>query len=362
MPDNIQHVLLSPNTWVDLYAETGIAVGVVINVENVGNADVNLTVLATQPAKDHDAFNVLKRPPSVNMQNSEGDLGAWAYCPNTTGKLAISSPVKNGFIPTTDVRLQDGFGNPIGSLSGAINVHNADVHNVPVNDFVHRHTDETTLTVATNIGDTQITIADATGFVVGAYVHLGPATTPIEPIHPRITVVAGTIITLDRPLDFTHAIGDLAIVSIVNLVTDSVLATLENPIVYRYLPHAGEVEHITRLLLEIIHTAAGADDRFGSIPALVNGVVLRATVNGQTGTFTNWKDNGDIKLDMFDVNYSDKVGGGNFGTNGRGSFSRIDTVIRLDPAQNDFIEVLIQDDLEALVDFRIKMQGHDEGR
>jgi len=35
-------------------------------------------------------------------------------------------------------------------------------------------------------------------------------------------------------------------------------------------------------------------------------------------------------------------------------------VIRLDPAQGDYLEVLVQDDLTALSGFFIKAQGHIE--
>ncbi len=55
----------------------------------------------------------------------------------------------------------------------------------------------------------------------------------------------------------------------------------------------------------------------------------------------------------------------NYGTAGRWSYKqRTGTVIRLDGAQSDELQVLVQDDLTAetgeLVDFQIKMQGHVE--
>lgn len=252
----------------------------------------------------------------------------------------------------------------VGVLNGALDIHDADVHTIPANDFAHRHGNTTTLTAAANAGDTQINLADATGFTVGVYVHMGTVAESIEPIHPQVTAVAGTLITLDRPLDFSYPNGDEVSVSIVNMVTGSATATLAAPISYKYRPHSGQVEHIERLLLRLVHPSAAADDLFGSIPALINGVVIRASINGQVGTFTNWKDNGDIKLDMYDVAYTDKAGGGDFGTNGRGSFEEIGMVVRLDPATSDYLEVLVQDNLvgPGLIDFKIKFQGHIEAR
>lgn len=253
-------------------------------------------------------------------------------------------------------------GGPYATLDKAVNVHIADVHKIPVNDFAHRHVDTTTLAAPANAGDISITVVDATAFIVGVYTHMGPIDDTKEPIHPQVVPGGvGNVIELDRPLDFAYAAGTAVSVAIVNMVTGSVAATRAAPVVYRYRPHNGNVEHITRILPAMTHTSAAADNLFGAQAALPNGLVIRAHISGQIGTFTNWKDNTDIKLDMFDVDYSDKVGGSFFGTNGRGSFSRIGVVISLDPAQGDYLEFLVQDP-QTNESLRIKVQGHVEGR
>lgn len=363
MADNLSIVPIPQNTWVDLYAGSGIAVGSVLQIENSGADDVYLAVQEIEPTKPHKAYNVIKRPPSVNMQNSDGDLGAWAYCSNTDGQLSISSPAKEGFLPTISSNSHDGYGNPIGSLKGAIDVHIADVHNIPVNDFFHRHTaTQTTLTAATVSGDTQLEVADSTGFVVGDLVHLGATNEYLEPRHPIITDVPDiNTIVLDGPIHNIFAIGTPVIKAVANLA--SLNGTLAAPISYKYFTGISRVEHITRILISMTHDSLGADDLFGGITALLNGIHFRSSISGQFGVFTNWKSNGDIKLDMFDVEYSVKSGPGDFGTNGRGSFSRIGVVVRLDSAQSDFIELLVQDVMvgTGLSDLRIKAQGHVEG-
>ena len=54
----------------------------------------------------------------------------------------------------------------IGSLNGALNVHNAGVHYYPINDSFHQHTaTSTTLAVATAIGATSITVTSSAGIV-----------------------------------------------------------------------------------------------------------------------------------------------------------------------------------------------------
>lgn len=254
-------------------------------------------------------------------------------------------------------------GGPYKTLDGAQNVHIADVHRQPINDFFHRHTaTQTTLRTATVSGDTELDVEDSTGFVIGDLVHLGATNEYVEPRHPVITDVPDiNTIVLDGPIHNIFAIGTPVIKAIANMASAN--GTLAAPISYRYFTGIGRVEHVTRILISMTHTSAGADDLFGGIAALLNGVHFRASVSGQFGTFTNWKSNGDIKLDMFDLDYSVKSGPGDFGTNGRGSFSRIGVVIRLDSAKSDFLEVLIQDTmlLTGLTDLRIKAQGHVEG-
>lgn len=360
MPGNLPHIPIPHNTWVDLYALSGITVGQPLIVENVGVSDLYLAVQATQPPADHTSYNILKRDDDIRLTNILGDPGAWAFC--NAGKGLISVAEREGFQPLLNSALHDGDGNPIGSLSGAIDVHVADVHRIVVNDYLHRHGTGTTLTAAVIAGDTDINVTSAAGFIVGGYVHMGTIPVTTEPVHPQITDIIANNIFLDRPLDNNYANGEDVSVAVVNMSgVGSLIGALAAPIKYRYLPQTGRKEHITRIILSMTHSSAGSDDQFGGIPALLNGVVLRVSINGQIGTFTNWKNNSDITLDMFDVEYSDKAGPGLFGTKGRGSFSRIGVVVALDDATGDYFEILIQDDLQDLTSFRIKAQGHVEG-
>ncbi len=309
---------------------------------------------------------------SISVNESQ-DQNAIPVATNRVGDLHY--PIynmgygSNGVAPTyvspdnpLPIGLHDGNGKPISSLGGAIDVHAADVHTIPVNDYIHRHESPTTLVSAVTAGDTQMQVDDATGFVIGAYVHMGPIGNTKEPIHPQVTAqdIPGGIVTFDHPIDFDYANGADVSVAIVNMVTGSSGATLTSPVVYRYRPHNGFVEHIERLLFSMIHNTAADDSKFGGEAALTNGIAVRAFINGQYGTFTNWKTNSDIKLDMFDVEYTDKSGGGKFGVNGRGSFNRIGVVIKLDPVVGDFLEFLVQDP-QLLISLKIKAQGHVEG-
>lgn len=258
------------------------------------------------------------------------------------------------------VGLYDGFGNPISSFKGALDVHDADVHREVINQQFHQHTaTSTTFAAAAPAGSTSITLTDPTGFAIGHYLHLEDG--GIENPHPKIVNLVGSVVTLDRPLDFSFNIGDTIIRAIVNM---NVLGTLASPQSFKVQPLSGQVMHITGILIEMTHGTAGDNGLFGDLTALTYGVVLRRYdgTTGTTATFTIWRTNSDIVTDVYDVTYSARSGGGgNYGTNARGTFANAGAIVYLDGTAGDYLEILIQDDLTSLNSFRIKAQGHYEG-
>lgn len=284
---------------------------------------------------------------------------------NQEGKTPRIVTESNGL----PVKLLDGNNNPLSSYYDAetdqhvLNVHNADVHNQIFNKYMHQHTATTTTLAAPVAGDGtvyQITVADSTGFLAGDYIHIN--TTSVETTHPSITDITGNVITLDRRLDKAHEIGDEVLKVIINLASQN--GTMASPQEYWMAPENGSVFHVARLLFEATHDSASDLGNFLSIPELANGVLLRARVNGQYGTFTNWKRNGHMKTDMFNVESDPRSGGqGSFGTSGRGTFTQAGGVVRLDGSLGDRIELYVQDTLLGLGlnTWTMKMQGHYEG-
>lgn len=256
-----------------------------------------------------------------------------------------------------NVYIHDGFGNPISSLDGALDVHDAHVHNQVINrQFCQDTAATTTFAVDAPAGSTQITLTSATGFAIGDYLTLVNGGT--EGVKPFITNLVGTVATLDRPLDFSFSIGDSITKTLVSM---NVLGGLSTPQSFKISPDAGDIWHITRILMEMTHATAGDNGLFGDIPGLTNGVVIRR-YDGLTGTFstfTIWKTNSDIVTDMYDVTYAARSGGGGaYGTNCRGTFLATGAVVELNGDNGDYLELLIQDDLTGLASFRVKGQGH----
>ena len=249
-------------------------------------------------------------------------------------------------------------GGPYKTLGGAMDVHNADVHTIPVNQYFHRLTGvESPLAVAASSQDRDIVVDDATNFNVGDSIQINEGIT--NTTFPIIKSIAVNTLTLDRLIDVGILIDtDIKVVAI-NL---GINATPGAPVIFALTPPPGEIWHITRILPTLTHSLGGDLSLFGDLAALANGVIIRAKVSGQYGTFTNWKRALDIKKDMYDVEFDSRaLGTGKFGTSGRGSFSRIDVGVRLNGDNGDQLEAVIQDNLSTLDNFNLNGQGHIEG-
>ena len=261
-----------------------------------------------------------------------------------------------------NVNIQDGYGNPISSLNGALDVHDADVHTMPFNEYFHRHTGiSTTLSVESLANATSITVTSSTGMVVGDMLQISNGT--IELTFPRITIITGNVLTLDRPLNNAYAIG--IIVDIVSINMRSVAGTLAAPISYRLTPNSNQTVHLVRYIFSMTHSTAGDLGLFGNLTALTNGVTVRRYdgASGTYKTFTHWNSNADIKDDMYDLEFDARSGGGGaYGTSGKGTIKDgTGAVTKLDGSAGDYMEILIQDNITGLVRFQIKGQGHIEG-
>jgi len=245
----------------------------------------------------------------------------------------------------------------ITSYRKVLNVNNAWVYRKIVNETFHQHTgDTTTPSSPISEGDITINFTSVTGFAEGSEIKLREGSTQ-EIGLMTITDITALVVTIDRPVgnDYTTAAEIDEVIS--NM---AVSGTLASPEIFEIDPPPLTVWQFTRVLFSITDNLAPDDGKFGGIPALINGVSLRATTAaGRVVVFANWKNNGDMKLDMYDVIYTDKAPAGNHGVHGRWTFTKAEVVAEIDgdasPVQK--LEILIQDDLTDLITFIMRGQG-----
>ncbi|HHZ95090.1 MAG TPA: hypothetical protein EYN67_05920 [Flavobacteriales bacterium] len=77
MSTSLPRVFLPANTWVDLYAATGIVAGTQLIIQNTGSDEVILVESATAPETNSTGFNLL--PARDFFTNAAANVGGWAF-------------------------------------------------------------------------------------------------------------------------------------------------------------------------------------------------------------------------------------------------------------------------------------------
>tara|TARA_R110000782_G_C14528034_1_gene381979 strand:+ start:277 stop:564 length:288 start_codon:yes stop_codon:yes gene_type:complete len=92
MADTIQNIKLTANTWINLYAASGITVGVQIVIENLTTLPVKHhagTTVPTDAEKDNETGSFQRIMAYDEKVNDLGDAGAWAYSSVADGLVNV---------------------------------------------------------------------------------------------------------------------------------------------------------------------------------------------------------------------------------------------------------------------------------
>jgi len=168
--------------------------------------------------------------------------------------------------------------------------------------------------------------------------------------------VTGDVVALDTPINFSYP-------AITSVVARAVRELNVNGAVTRQTfavsPPLQSAIDITRIMFQMTTDAFPEMDMFGDIAdGLVRGVVLRV-VNGINVNYFNIKTNGELVNLMYDVSFYEAAKHGVNGLGGRltyGGPSKHGVTIRLET--DDSLEIIIQDDLSSIVQFRMIASGH----
>lgn len=78
----LPYVSIPKRTWIDLYDETSIPIGVELHIQNIGSDNAILVESATQPPEKPLGFNIID--PREYQKNETGSVGLWAFSNNGT--------------------------------------------------------------------------------------------------------------------------------------------------------------------------------------------------------------------------------------------------------------------------------------
>ena len=213
---------------------------------------------------------------------------------------------------------------------------------------------ETTLTAPTVLNDTVISVTSAAGMSVGHQM------TIYNPILDRVsfaTILAinALDITIDSEIDVAYTVAD-TVVSFGS--TDMAVDGSTTPVIFGIRnPTTSDVAFtvdLTRMIVTMELSSGGDYDEFGNIPRLTNGLLCRFT-DSKTYNIFNVKDNREFDGLMYDYKFIDAVGNSPNGISGRFTFEKLGTVVRLAPFED--LQFIVQDNLTALTEFNITVQG-----
>jgi len=211
----------------------------------------------------------------------------------------------------------------------------------------------TTIANNTAVDDITVVVTSATGIASLQCINISQFGHTYQAL---IKTVVGTTLTLSAPLDRAFTAGSIVKCGSYNMNLDGSVTKQY----FNIAPPAGVKWDICRIIVGIVDNVEMDDAKFGGIPALPNGVILRKK-NGVYQNIFQVSDNSGWRERCFDVAYADKAPNGSFGFGCRRSFNGMDkngVVIRLDGDKNDKLQFINQDDLTGLTKFACVAQGH----
>jgi hypothetical protein len=255
----------------------------------------------------------------------------------------------------------------IGDGAGKVDVSIQDQTTTPIDYFFSQIKGApTTVAVETAIDDKTVTVASAAGCSIGDYFGCFNADDQEDNrvFFATILDIDGNDLSLDTPLDFDFKVGDTAACFTRDLGVNGSVTTQIFSI--QVGSNATQSIDINRIMISMVTDNAVSLAKFGDLPKLTNGLVLRR-VNGFTNNIFNVKDNGEIANLCFDYDpyTTANLQQGQHGAKFRYTFNGQDkhgVAIRLNPG--DSLELLVQDDLRLLgelgttAQFRVVGEGH----
>jgi hypothetical protein len=203
--------------------------------------------------------------------------------------------------------------------------------------------------------------------VVGNLVCIKEGTSFIQAEILNVAAVSGNTytVTLAMELDFAYTTAALGVLGNKNLASGTAAATISSPIKFAVSPAgmASGVEwDITRMLI-VSDDSSAVDSwaEFINITALTNGLFMRVeNAAGRRETLGNFKTNLDFAADAYDADlfaFGPTAGGMKCRSSFAGEAKR-GVVKRLTADDSDEFVMYVRDNITAIDEFFVKVQGH----
>lgn len=244
-------------------------------------------------------------------------------------------------------------------LSGTIDVAIQDQTTKTIDVRLSKNVSGPYLLASDTIIDTYtITLTDATGLTAGDKVKM-------EQDHDNpcfysgyIKSINGNVLTLNVPMDCVFSNdNDAKLYEVENNMASIDGSTTRQ--IYSFTNPCEVPLDINKLLFKMITETQPDMGKFGDITTIVNGVVIRHKyIDGTYHTIGVFRNNGELFLLTDENEFFDASRRGVYGIGAVAKYNGLENngvVIRIE--QNESLEVLIQDDITDITDFKIMAKG-----
>lgn len=186
---------------------------------------------------------------------------------------------------------------------------------------------------------------------------------PVQPASSSVAVVlASDHVTIPVSIAATVATSTVVEIDPALVINEYVLNGGSNdmgidgttPVTFSYAPPSGKNLRANRAIMYMESSGAMDSTKFGDLTALTNGVQIKA----DSEVLANWQDNVDILTNMFDLTPAGETFGKLTRTLvGRWTFTKDTSGLGLLVPDGQSFDMVIRDNLAALLIFRMKIKG-----
>lgn len=218
--------------------------------------------------------------------------------------------------------------------------------------FMREDKADITLTAPAVLGSDIINVSAGHGFTAGGeFISIFDNNRYMQ---CKVKAVNTNAVTLDFPVTHAFSINAVVVRGSVDMNIDGSVT----PQLFMLRIRESVVPFdIDTFITSMVHAAEGDDSKFGGIAAITNGVHVRKE-NAMVQNLGNYKKNSDYKSFGSSVEYTSKAGGGAYGTLIKSDLREIyGVVVRVRPAVDEIVKVIIRDNLTGLTSMRVSALG-----